>query len=90
MRLKAGGGGTADDRDVLSVIGEGDALRIDPTTDSVCEAEKVRGDAGTGLRGGEGCNALGDMLGGRGLRSNGLRYRPHMELLGGRDGSDTV
>ena len=50
LRLKADGGGTADDWDVLSVIGESDVLRIDQTTDSVCEGEKVRGNAGTGLR----------------------------------------
>ena len=72
------------------MIAESDVLRMDPTTDSVFEEDKVGGDAETGLEGGEGCEVGGDMVGGRGLRSNGLRYRPHMELLGGRDGSDTV
>ena len=90
VRPKAGGVGTADDWDVLSVIGDSEVLRIDPMTDSVCEGDNVRGEAGTGLRGGEGCKVGGDMVGGRGLRSNGLRYRPHMGLVGGRDGSDTV
>ena len=55
VRPKAGGGGTAHDWDVLSMRGERDVLRIDPTTDSVYEGDKVGGDAGTGLRGGEGC-----------------------------------
>ena len=72
------------------MIGESDVLRIDPTADSVSEGDKVGGDAGTGLRRGEGSKVGGDMVGGRGLRSNGLRYRPHMGLLGGKDVSDTV
>ena len=28
------------------MIGESDVLRIDPTTDSVCEGDKVSGDTG--------------------------------------------
>jgi hypothetical protein len=38
----AGGGGAADDGDVLSVIGESDVLCVDPTTDSVCEGGRRR------------------------------------------------
>lgn len=30
---------TADDEEVHSVIGESEVLRIDPTTDSVCEGD---------------------------------------------------
>ena len=76
----ARGGGTVDDGEVLSVIGDNDVLRIDPTTDSVCE-----GDC-TGLRGGEGRKVGGrDIIVGRGLISNGLRYRPQTGLLGGSD-----
>ena len=85
MRPNAGGGGTIDDGEVLSVMGDNDILRKDPTTDSVCEGE------GTGLRGGEGRNVGGgDMIVGGGLMSNGMRYRPQMGLLGRSDGLDTV
>ena len=35
----AGVGGTVDDGEVLSVIGDKDVLCKDPTTDSVCEGE---------------------------------------------------
>ena len=49
----ARGGGTVDDREVLSVIEDNNVLRIDLTTDSVC-----KGDC-TGLRGGEGCKVGG-------------------------------
>ena len=85
VRPKAGGGGTVDDGEVLSVIGDNDVLRKDPTTDSVCEGD------GAGLRGGEGRKVGGgDMIVGGGLMSNGMRYRPQMGLLGGSDGSDAV
>ena len=87
VRPNAGGGGTADDDwEVRSVIGESEVLRIDPTTDSVCEGDI----GGTGLSGGEGRRKVGgdDIEGG--LMSNGMRYRPHMGLLGGSDGSETV
>jgi hypothetical protein len=71
VRPNAGGGGTADDWEVLSVIGERRVLHIDPTTDSVCEGVIVRADMGTGLIGGEGRKRGGDtVVGGRGL-SNG-------------------
>ena len=57
VRPNAGGGGTADDDwEVRSVIGESEVLRIDPTTDSVCEGDIV---GGTGLRGGEGRRKVG-------------------------------
>ena len=80
VRPNAGGGGTVDDGEVLSVIGDNGALRKDPTTDSVCE-----GDC-TGLRGGEGRKVGGgDIIVGGGLISNGLRYRPQTGLLGGSD-----
>jgi hypothetical protein len=90
VRPKGGGGGTADDWEVLSVIGESGVLRIDPTTDSVCEGDLVGGVAGTGVRGGEGRNVGADMVGEGGLMSNGMRYRPFTGLLGGSEGSDTV
>ena len=48
VQPNAGGDGTVDDGEVLSVIGDNDVLRKDPTTDSVCEGDS------TGLRGGEG------------------------------------
>src|ERR1700761_6105000 len=78
---KAGSRGTADDWDVLSVRSDNVVPRIDSTTDSVCKGNKVCGDVGTGPRRGEGCKVGGVMVG-RGLKSNGLRYRPHMGLLG--------
>ena len=53
VRPNTEGGGTVDDGEVLSVMGDNDVLRKDPTTDSVCEGE------GTGLRGDEGCK-VGD------------------------------
>ena len=80
VRPTAEGGGTIDDGEVLSVIGDNDVLRKDPTTDSFCEGE------GAGLRGGEGRKVGGgDMIVGGGLMSNGMRYRPQMGLLGGSD-----
>ncbi len=65
MRPKAGGGGTADDREVLSVIGESDALHIDPTTDSVCEGDEVGHGSGTVPGSGEGCTIRSDKVGER-------------------------
>lgn len=56
----AGGGGTTDDGDVLS-IREGDVLRVDPTTDSVCEGDIVGAEGGTGLIGGEVHRVSGDL-----------------------------
>lgn len=82
-------GGTAEDGEVLSVIGESDVLRIDPTTDSVCEGDKVGRGGGNVPRGGGGCTMGGDKLGER--RPNGMRH-PYGLLsglgLGGGDGSD--
>jgi hypothetical protein len=92
VRPKAGGGGTVDDGEVLSVIGERFVLRKDPTTDSVCDGDIVGADWGIGLIGGEGHKFGGDIVGGRGLRSNGMwhPYRPLTGLLGGSDESDTL
>ena len=39
VRPNTGGGGMVDNGEVLSVIGDNDVLRIDPTTDSVCEGD---------------------------------------------------
>jgi hypothetical protein len=66
VRPNAGGGGTVDYGEVLSVIGESEVLRIDLTTDSVCEGGA---EGGTGLIGGGGRKIGGDIVGGRGLRS---------------------
>ena len=71
------------------MIGESGVLRIDPTTDSVCEGDKVGGVAGTGVRGGEGRKVGADIAGERGP-SNAMRNAPFMGLLGGSEGSDTV
>lgn len=54
-RPKGGGGGIADDWEVLSVIGESGVLRIDPTTDSVCEGVEMGRGGGIGPMGSEGC-----------------------------------
>jgi len=94
VRPNAGGGGTAEDGEVLSVIGESDVLRIDPTTDSVCGEAKVGGERGTGVRGGEGRKLGGEMVDDRAGLMNGLGH-PYWPLIGtglhgGRDGSDTV
>ena len=89
VRAEAGGVGNADDWNILWVIGESEVPCIDSMTDSTCKGDKGRGVAGAGLRGGKGCEVGGDMVGGRGLRSNGFRYCPHMGLLGW-GGSDTV
>jgi hypothetical protein len=87
VRPNAGGGGTVDDGEVLSVIGERALLRIDLTSDSVCEGE-IEGAGGTGLRGGEGCKVGGGLNPPNGMR--GARM-PHLNgLLGGSDGSDEV
>jgi hypothetical protein len=81
VRPKAGGGGTADDGEVLSVIGERDVLRIE---DSVWEGDMVV--RGTGLigGGGEGRKVGGDNMGG--LKPNGYGVLSRL----GRDGSDAV
>ena len=74
MRPNAGGGGTVDNGEVLSVMSDNDVLRKDPTTDSVCEGD------GTGLRGGEGRKVGGVyIIVGGGLISNGMPYRPHTQ-----------
>jgi hypothetical protein len=70
VRPNAGGGGIADDGDVLSVIVESRLLCIDPTTDSVWEGDIV-GAEGGGLIGGVGRKRGGDIVAGRGL-SNGM------------------
>jgi hypothetical protein len=54
VRPKAGDEGIADDGGVDSVIGANDILRIDPTTDFVCEGDIVSTKGSTGRRGGEG------------------------------------
>jgi len=88
VRPNAGGGGTAEDGEVLSVIGESDVLRIDPTTDSVREQDKVGGECGTGVRGDAGRKIGGVMLGEgdrQGLMNGLYCPPPGTGLLGGRD-----
>jgi hypothetical protein len=83
VRPKAGGGGIADDGDVLSLIVERHVLCIE---DSVCVGDIARG------RGGEGRKVGGDKMGG--LKPKGMRHSYGLlSRLGrsdGTDGSDAV
>jgi hypothetical protein len=86
VRPKAGGGGTADDGEVLSVIGERDLLHKE---ESVRVGDIVDGLSTLGPRGDEGRKVEGDMVGG--LKWNGMRHSYGLlSRLGRVDGSDDV
>jgi hypothetical protein len=70
VRPNAGGGGTADDGDVLLVIVDSRLLCIDPTIDAVWEGDIVGAEGGTGPIGGVGHKRGGDIVGGRGLSNS--------------------